>query len=85
MNQSPHLAISFTFKYAEFKCLGYSPAQSLAIAGEHFKREISAVAIRKCKGKEDSKRYYFNDDTYFIFENGYFKLYSLNKQKQDRD
>ncbi len=82
MNQSPHLAISFTFKYAEFKCLGYSQMQSFTITGEYFKKEITAIATRKCKGKEDSKRYYFNDDTYFVFEDGYFKLYSLTKHNQ---
>ncbi len=79
MNQSSHLAISFTFKYAAYKCLGYNQEQSFLMSGYCFKRQISAIATRKCKGKEDVKRYYFNDDTYFVFENGHFKLYSLNK------
>ena len=70
-----NLALQFAFRYADTHSYGYNQREALTKVAEEFKRSITAIAIRRRSDNEKShRRYYFNDNTVLIFQNGEFQL-----------
>jgi hypothetical protein len=72
----PHLAIAFTFKCAELKCLGYAQDEIFVKDCEYFNKEITALAVSKRLLHENVRTFFFTDHTSCTYQDGYFKLKS---------
>lgn len=72
-----NIAVNFSFKYCEMKCLGYPAEQSFKMAASVFKRQITAIAVRIRKPTV-IKVFFFKDGTScsYNYAGQYFKFTS---------